>query len=35
MKPTHRDLLILLALTGWAAALPHYASEFVVSMALT
>ena len=35
MKPTHRDLLILLALAGWAAALPHYASEFVVSMALT
>ena len=35
MKPIHRDLLILLALTGWAAALPHYASEFVVSMALT
>ena len=30
-----KDLLILLALTGWAAALPHYASEFVVSMALT
>jgi len=30
-----RDVLILLALTGWAAALPAYASEFVVSMALT
>ena len=25
-----RDVLILLALTGWAAALPAYASEFVV-----
>ena len=35
MKIMQRDLLILLALTGWAAALPHYASEFVVSMALT
>ena len=35
MKPIHRDLLVLIALTGWAAALPHYASEFVVSMALT
>ncbi|MDP3223256.1 MAG: branched-chain amino acid ABC transporter permease, partial [Rubrivivax sp.] len=35
MKPTHRDLLVLFALAGWAAALPHYASEFVVSMALT
>ena len=30
-----RDLLVLLALTGWAVALPHYASEFIVSMALT
>src|SRR5690606_31267884 len=30
-----RDALILLALTGWAAALPAYAGEFVVSMALT
>ena len=35
MKPTHRDLLVLFALAGWAAALPHYASDFVVSMALT
>jgi branched-chain amino acid transport system permease protein len=35
MKPLHRELLVLLAITGWAAALPHYASEFVVSMALT
>lgn len=30
-----RDLLLLLAFSGWALALPHYASEFVVSMALT
>lgn len=30
-----RDLLLLLAFTGWALALPHYGSEFVVSMALT
>ena len=30
-----RDVLILLALVGWALALPFYASEFVVSMALT
>jgi branched-chain amino acid transport system permease protein len=30
-----RDLLVLLAFTGWALALPSYASEFVVSMALT
>lgn len=30
-----RDLLVLLAFTGWALALPHYASEFVISMALT
>ncbi|MBU0588103.1 MAG: branched-chain amino acid ABC transporter permease [Gammaproteobacteria bacterium] len=30
-----RDLLVLLAFTGWALALPHYASEFAVSMALT
>ncbi len=30
-----RDLLILFALTGWALALPHYGSEFAVSMALT
>jgi len=30
-----RDLLVLLAFTGWALALPAYASEFVVSMALT
>lgn len=30
-----RDLLVLLALSGWALALPHYGSEFVVSMALT
>jgi branched-chain amino acid transport system permease protein len=30
-----RDLLVLFALAGWALALPHYGSEFVVSMALT
>ncbi len=30
-----RDLRVLLAFTGWALALPHYASEFVISMALT
>lgn len=30
-----RDVLVLLAFAGWAMALPHYASEFVTSMALT
>ena len=30
-----RDLLVLLAFAGWALALPHYGSEFVVSMGLT
>jgi len=30
-----RDLLVLLAFAGWALALPHYGSEFVISMALT
>ena len=30
-----RDLLILFALTGWALAVPHYGSDFVVSLALT
>ena len=30
-----RDLLVLFGLTGWALALPAYASEFAVSMALT
>jgi branched-chain amino acid transport system permease protein len=30
-----RDVLVLLAFAGWALALPAYASEFVVSMALT
>lgn len=30
-----RDILVLFALSGWALALPHYGSEFVVSMALT
>ncbi len=30
-----KDLLILFALLGWALAVPHYGSEFAVSMALT
>jgi branched-chain amino acid transport system permease protein len=30
-----RDVLILFALAGWALALPHYGSEFAVSMGLT
>ena len=30
-----KDLLILFALSGWALAVPHYGSEFAVSMALT
>jgi branched-chain amino acid transport system permease protein len=30
-----RDLLILLALAGWALAVPHYASDFAISLALT
>ncbi len=30
-----RDLLVLFGLIGWALALPHYGSEFMVSMALT
>ncbi len=30
-----RDMLVLFALAGWALALPHYGSDFVVSMALT
>ena len=30
-----RDLLVLFGLTGWALALPSFASEFAVSMALT
>lgn len=30
-----RDLLVLVALVGWALALPHYGSEFAVSMLLT
>jgi branched-chain amino acid transport system permease protein len=30
-----RDLLVLFALVGWALALPHYGSEFAVSMLLT
>lgn len=30
-----RDLLIVFALAGWALALPHYGSEFAVSMGLS
>lgn len=30
-----RDLLILLAVAGWALVVPHYGSEFAVSLALT
>ena len=30
-----RDFLILFAVAGWALAMPHYGSEFAVSMALT
>jgi len=30
-----RDLLVLLAFAGWAAALPYWGSEFLVSLALT
>jgi branched-chain amino acid transport system permease protein len=30
-----RELLILFGLAGWALALPHYGSEFVVSLALS
>ena len=30
-----RDLWVLFALTGWALAVPHYGSEFAVSMALS
>jgi len=30
-----RDLLVLFGLSGWAVALPGFASEFAVSMALT
>ena len=30
-----RDALILAALTGWALAVPHYGSDFVVSLALS
>jgi branched-chain amino acid transport system permease protein len=30
-----RDLIVLFGLTGWALAVPHYGSEFAVSMALT
>lgn len=30
-----RDLLVLVAIAGWALALPYWGSEFIVSMALT
>jgi len=30
-----RDVLVLFALAGWALAVPHWGSEFAVSMALT
>ena len=32
---TRRDLLVLFALAGWALAVPHYGSDFVVSLALS
>ena len=35
MNTTRRDLLVLFALVGWALAVPHYGSDFVVSLALT
>jgi branched-chain amino acid transport system permease protein len=35
MTTLQRDLLILFALAGWALAVPHYGSEFAVSLALT
>lgn len=31
----NRDVLILVALAGWALAVPHYGSDFVVSLALS
>ena len=31
----NKDWLILIGITGWALAVPHYGSEFAVSMALT
>jgi branched-chain amino acid transport system permease protein len=34
-KTLARDLLVLFALAGWGLAVPHYGSEFAVSMALT
>lgn len=30
-----RDILVLAGLTGWALVLPHYGSDFAISMALT
>lgn len=35
MTPTRRDALVLVALVGWAAAVPHWTSEFAASLALT
>jgi branched-chain amino acid transport system permease protein len=40
MKPNARhllvrDLLVLAVFTGWALAVPHWGSEFIVSLALT
>lgn len=35
MKRPSNDWLILAALAGWALAVPHYGSEFVVSLALS
>jgi branched-chain amino acid transport system permease protein len=31
----NRDVLILVGITGWALAVPHYGSEFAVSLALS
>ena len=30
-----RDVLVLFALAGWALAIPHYGSDFVISLTLT
>jgi branched-chain amino acid transport system permease protein len=35
MPMMKRDVLVLVALAGWALALPRYASEFAASLALT
>jgi len=34
-ESTHRDLIVLFGLTGWALAVPHYGSDFVVSLTLS